>query len=86
MKESIAKDLRQFIVEQLLFGQGGDQLKDADSLIARGLIDSTGVLEIVTFLEQRFSIAIDQEELVPNNLDSIDRIVDFVQKKQASAF
>src|SRR2546423_13176290 len=65
---ALMPDIRRFIVDNFLFGQGGDQLADHDSLLDKGLIDSTGVLELVTFLEQRFQIHIEDQELVPENL------------------
>jgi acyl carrier protein len=76
--------LREFIVERFLFGRAPAQLLDGDSLLERGLIDSTGVLEIVTFLEQRFGIVVDDDELVPENLDSIERIAGYLERKRAA--
>ncbi len=76
--------IRAYIEENVLFGQGSD-LRDSDSFIEAGLIDSTGVLELVSYLEEEFSIAIQEEEIAPENLDSIDRLVAFVTRKRASA-
>ena len=84
MNETIEGRVRAFIVERFLFGQGGD-LADHDSLLQRGVIDSTGVLELVAFLESTFAVGFDDTELVPDNLDSIDRIARFVERKQAKA-
>ncbi|HKE84668.1 MAG TPA: acyl carrier protein [Vicinamibacterales bacterium] len=64
-----------------MFGQASTDLRDDESLLDRGLIDSTGVLELVGFLERRYAISIDDRELVPDNLDSIARIVAFVEAK-----
>jgi acyl carrier protein len=74
-------DLRQFIVDNFLFGKADTPLANGDSLLERGIIDSTGVLELVGFLEQKYGITIQDEELVPENLDSIERLVRFVSKK-----
>jgi acyl carrier protein len=74
-------DLRQFIVDNFLFGKADAPLASSDSLLERGIIDSTGVLELVGFLEQKYGITIQDEELVPENLDSIERLVRFVSKK-----
>ena len=74
-------ELRQFIVENFLFGKADAPLAGGDSLVERGIIDSTGVLELVGFLEQKYGISIRDEELVPENLDSIDRLVGFVSRK-----
>ena len=74
------RDIRAFIVETFLFGEQPDL--DADvSLLGSGTIDSTGVLELILFLEQTYGIDIADEDLVPENLDSIDRVARFVQRK-----
>lgn len=73
--------VRSFIIEHFLFGQGND-LKDDASFLEQGIIDSTGVLELVAFLEQTFAIKIDADETIPDNLDSIDLICTFVKSKQ----
>jgi acyl carrier protein len=74
-------ELRQFIVENFLFGKEESPLGSDDSLLDLGIIDSTGVLELVGFLEQKYHITIQDEELVPDNLDSINRLVRFVSRK-----
>lgn len=76
--------LRKFIVDSFLFGQGGDTLGDDDSFLEKGIIDSTGVLELVAFIEGQYGIKIADEELVPANLDSIHNVVKFVEQKLAS--
>ena len=75
-------DLRHFIVENFLFGKNDEPLTASESLLERGVIDSTGVLELVGFLEKTYGITIEDEELVPDNLDSIERLVAFVERKQ----
>ncbi len=59
-------------------------LSDEASLLDQGIVDSTGVLEVVTFLETTFGVRIDDAELLPENLDSIARIVAFVERKRGS--
>ena len=85
MRSDIALEVKQFIVDKFLFGQGGDTLAGSDSFLARGIIDSTGVLELVAFLEDRYKIQIDDLELLPENLDSIDRVAAFVETKRGGA-
>lgn len=68
-------------MENFLFGQNGDDLANDQSFVKSGLIDSTGVLELVAFLEMRYRITVDDHELVSANMDSVDRIVAFVQRK-----
>ncbi len=81
MEDTIITELREFITEVFLFGQG-TALANDDSFLDQGIIDSTGVLELVTFIEDRYQITVDDMDLVPDNLDSIDRLVRFVQSKR----
>lgn len=76
--------VRKFIVDQFLFGQGADKLGLKDSLLQKGVIDSTGVLEVTSFLEAQFGIDVEDHDLVPANFDSIERIVSFVERKKAA--
>jgi acyl carrier protein len=75
--------IRQFIVDNFMFGDEGD-LADEDSLIASGIMDSTGVLELVTFIEEKFAFKMDDVEMTPENLDGIHRIVTFVAARTSS--
>ena len=81
MNETVESQVRAHVVDHFLFGQGGDKLGSEDSFLEKGLIDSTGVLEVVMFLEERFGIKVQDEELVPDNLDSLARIARFVEHK-----
>lgn len=72
--------LRAFVIENYLFGEEG-KLENDDSFLESGIIDSTGVLELVRFLEATFNIKVADEELIPDNLDSINKIVSFLQGK-----
>jgi acyl carrier protein len=79
------KDIVQaFLVENFLFGDHTHPLSGIDSLIENGIIDSTGVLELVAFLEERFEITMADTEIVPDNLDSLDRIVAFIESKSTA--
>lgn len=69
-----------FIVENFLFGNS-DGLDYETSFLDEGIIDSTGILELVSFLEEEFNIRIHDDELVPENLDSIEKISSFLQNK-----
>ena len=71
------EELRQFVTENFLFGVDS-RLADHDSFLDKGIIDSTGVLELVAFIQQRYGIQMQDHELVPENLDSIDNLVRFV--------
>jgi acyl carrier protein len=81
----ISKSVRDFIVDNFLFGQDDGKLGDGDSLLQSGVIDSTGVLEIVVFLEEQFGIKVEDDELLPENLDSISNVAGFVERKKHTA-
>jgi len=78
---AIATDLRQFISDNFLFG-ADVAFSDGDSLLGAGIIDSTGVLELIAHLEGEYGITIDDTELAPENLDSISNLVRFIEKKR----
>ena len=82
MRDKVEKKVRDFIVENFLFGESDNGLKHSDSLLEQGIIDSTGVLELVSFLEQTYGIQVEDEELIPENLDSIAYIIDFILRKR----
>jgi acyl carrier protein len=77
-------ELRSFLAENFLLGEEFRGLPGSASLIEAGIIDSTGVLELVGFLEEAYDIEITDSELVPENLDSIDNVVRFVGEKRNS--
>lgn len=79
--QNIHQELRQFVIDNFLFGQGNGNLRNDDSFLDKGIIDSTGVLELVVFLEERFHIKLEDRELIPDNLDSINNLVRFVETK-----
>ncbi len=72
--------IRNFVVDNFLFGQPGD-LADNTSFLEGGVIDSTGVLELATHLETTYGIKVKDDELVPENLDSINAIASYLERK-----
>lgn len=78
-------EIRTFIADNFLLGDDVQNLPGSASLIDAGIIDSTGVLELVGFLEDRYGIRIADHELLPENLDSIDNVIRFVGSKQSAA-
>ena len=74
------QQIRTHLIDFFLFGQDNGLTNDA-SLLEKGIIDSTGVLELVAYLEKTFGIKIENDELLPENLDSIDAIVGFIERK-----
>jgi acyl carrier protein len=75
--------VRSFVTSNFYVAESG--VSDESSLIGCGIVDSTGVLEVVTFLEQTFGVVIDDHEMLPENLDSIARITAFVERKRGEA-
>jgi acyl carrier protein len=84
-KLGLREELRNFVTENFLFGQVDATFGDRDSFLEAGIIDSTGVLELTHFLENHFGLAVADEELIPDNLDSINNLVRFIQAKQSKA-
>jgi acyl carrier protein len=82
MQLTIEKQIKNFVVENFLFGESNNGLNDDDSLLEKGIMDSTGVLELVAFIEENYRIKVKDEELIPENLDSIAYISDFIRRKQ----
>jgi acyl carrier protein len=78
---SIETDLRQYVLDKLLFGRTEVELRGDTSFLESGIIDSTGVLELVAFLEEKFQVKVEDEDLIPANLDSINAIVRYVENK-----
>jgi acyl carrier protein len=76
----IGSEIRDFVVTNFLFGKG-DDLSDDESLLDNGAIDSTGVLELVSYLQERFDFHVEDDEIVPANLDSIHKLADYVGRK-----
>ena len=79
----IETEVRQYVSDKLLFGRTEVELKGDTSFLESGIIDSTGVLELVSFLEEQFKVKVDDEDLIPANLDSVDAIIRFVESKSA---
>ena len=78
------KQIRDFVVANFLFGDAG-ALQDDTSFLESGIVDSTGMLELIMFLETTYGLKIEPEEMIPENLDSIRRVVQFLDRKQVLA-
>jgi acyl carrier protein len=81
--EPLTQELRTFIIDNFLFGDASGRFSftNDDSFQQRGIVDSTGILELVCHLQERYGIDIDDAELVPDNLDSVTKIARFVDRK-----
>ncbi len=78
----VKQKVRQFILKNYLFSTDESALKNDVSLMQAGIMDSTGVLELIMFLEEQFGMKVADEEMTPENLDGVDRIVGFVGRKR----
>lgn len=81
MIETFAAEIKTFIVGNFLFGDEGKGFADDQSFLESGIIDSTGLLELVSFVEQKYGIAIGDREMVPENLDSLRNVSELVARK-----
>jgi len=82
--EVARRKLRRYVLENFLFTQDEGALADSDSFLETGIVDSTGIMEVIFFLEDEFQLNVTDEEMTPENLDSIENLVSFVQKKIAA--
>jgi acyl carrier protein len=78
---SIEQKVREYILENFMFTDDQSALANEDSFLQKGIIDSTGILEVIHFLEDEFNIKVDDEEMIPENLDSVANIIQFVSGK-----
>lgn len=83
-QQTIERELRDFLTENFPLGADGYSYTTADSLIEVGAIDSTGVLELIEFLESRYTLQIPDADVLPENLDTIDNITRYVLSKRGA--
>ncbi|MDF1781903.1 MAG: acyl carrier protein [Alcanivoracaceae bacterium] len=83
--EATRNQVRQYILQNYLFTEDESALSDEVSFLDSGLIDSTGMMEVIFFLEEAFSIKVEDEEMVPENLDSVNNLLHYIQKKSGKA-
>lgn len=79
--ESVRQQLRSFILENYLFTDDQSALADSSSFLDGGILDSMGILELIDYLDETFAIKVEGDELIPDNLDSIDSLIAFIGKK-----
>jgi len=82
MEEAISK-VRKFIFDNFIFDNNPGLLSNDDSFLEKGIIDSTGMMELIAFIGNDFGIAIEDDELIPDNLDSVHKVVSFIHKKKS---
>jgi acyl carrier protein len=83
-EKTILKEVREYVVENFLLGEDEEELSNSDSFLESGLIDSTGILEVIAFLEETYDVEIEDEEMIPENLDSVERVARFIASKKGS--
>ncbi len=81
---NISRSVREFIVDNFLLGEEDDDFTNNRSFLESGVIDSMGILELITFVEDTYEMDIADDELVPENLDSVNRVTKFIQSKKAA--
>jgi len=79
--DAIKDILRDFITERFLIFSSLDSFEETNSFMEKGIIDSTGVLELLEFIEEKFGIKIEDEEVIPDNFDSLQKLVNYILRK-----
>ena len=77
----VTDKIRSFILDTILAGARVGALDDDDSFLEKGIIDSTGILELVSFIENEFKIEVKDEDLVPDNFDSVSRLTSYITRR-----
>ncbi len=85
MSDELRRTIQSFILENYLFSDDPAELGPDESLLKQGIVDSTGILELIAFLEDRLGVMVEDHEMVPENLESLNKIVRFVQSKLQTA-
>ena len=81
-KDEIIVNIRNFIIDNFLFGNESEVINDYDSFMGKDIINSTGILELIEYVEERYDISIGDDEVVPENLDSLNNISSFILLKK----
>lgn len=85
MSDSLHTEIRNFILENYLFTNDASAIGLDDSLLGKGIVDSTGMLEIIFFIEEKLGVKVKDEEMIPDNLDSVNKIANFVASRRRAA-
>ena len=82
MMEEARGKIRKYILENFMFTEDETALSNDDSLLEKGIIDSTGMLELIAFIGDGFQVTLEDDELIPDNLDSVHKVASFIQRKK----
>ena len=79
--KNVEETIRTFIAEEILFSGNGYGYPDDASFLEEGIVDSMGIMELVMFVEETFAVTVDDEELVPDNFDSVSKLAAYIRRK-----
>jgi acyl carrier protein len=78
---TVQDQIKQYLAENFMFSDDGYQLSDSASFLEEGVVDSTGVLELVMFVEETFDVTVEDDEIVPENFDSVAQLAEYIHRK-----
>ena len=81
--QNIKQEIREYIVDSFLFGDNETSFADDDSFMENGILDSTGILDVILFIEEKYNIKVEEDETLPENLDSLNNLEKFIVHKLA---
>ncbi|MCD4737795.1 MAG: acyl carrier protein [Anaerolineae bacterium] len=81
--QTVEKKIREYIAENLLFSRKGYPYADATSFLEEGIVDSMGIMDLVTFVEENFNLEVEDQDLTPDNFDSVMQLAGYIRKKTA---
>ena len=80
----IRQQIKQFIIENFLFAEDGHELDDDASFMDEGIVDSMGILELIVFIEETYQVTVEDDEIEPDNLDSVNNLYNYIIRKTES--
>jgi len=80
---SVENTIREYVLENYLFTDDDSVLVNNDSFLDKGILDSTGILEMINLIEEEYDVKVEDNEMIPENLDSVNNIVAFIERKQS---
>jgi acyl carrier protein len=79
----VRERIRSYVADSLLFSSNGYQFQDDTSFLDEGIVDSTGVIELILFVEESFGFSVEDNEIVPDNFDSVNNLAAYIQRKSS---